>query len=203
MVSVITGDIINSSKSPTKKWLKVLKKELSKLGSSPTHWDIYRGDSFQAEVRSPADGLAVLIQIKAAVKSQKGVDVRMAMGIGEKAHRAKSITESNGSAFIHSGQLLEELKSLKVNMAVRSDNARFNDEINLYLKLALVIMNGWTTNAAETIHAALEYPDKSQEALGKLLKIKQNAVSTRLKRACYYEIKEVIEMYRSKVAELK
>ncbi|MND04250.1 hypothetical protein D3C83_244380 [compost metagenome] len=53
------------------------------------------------------------------------------------------------------------------------------------------------------MYAALEHPDKSQEALGKLWKIKQNAVSTRLKRACYYEIKDVIEMYRSKVTELK
>jgi hypothetical protein len=127
----------------------------------------------------------------------------MAIGIGDKDHGAKTITESNGSAFVHSGELVEELKKLKLNLAVRSKSTTFDSEINLYLKLALLIMDSWTTNAAETMHVALQNPDKSQEALGKLLKIKQNAVSTRLKRACYYELKELIEMYRTKVNELK
>jgi hypothetical protein len=203
MISVITGDIINSRRSTTKTWLKVLKKELNKLGDTPRQWEIYRGDSFQVEVKDPADALAAAVQIKAAIKSLKGVDVRVAIGIGEKDHSEKRVTESNGSAFVHSGELDEELKSRKMSMAVRSMNKKFDDEINLYLQLTLIIMDGWTTNAAETMHAAMEQPDKSQKALGKLLSIKQNAVSTRLKRACYYEIMEVIKMYRTKVAELK
>src|SRR5258708_7109996 len=185
MISVITGDIVNSRRSATKTWLKVLKKELSKFGDTPKQWEIFRGDSFQIEVKNPADALMIAIKIKAAIKSQKGVDVRMALGIGDKTHNAKNITESNGSAFVHSGQLVEELKSRKVNMAVKSTNAQFNDEINLYLKLALIVMDNWTTNTAETIYAKLEYPDKSQKDLGRLLRKPQNAVSTRLKRACY------------------
>lgn len=203
MTSVITGDIVNSRRSITKTWLKVLKKELSKLGDTPKQWEIFRGDSFQIEVKNPADALITAIKIKAAIKSQKGVDVRMALGIGDKTHNAKNITESNGSAFVHSGELVGELKSRKVNMAVKSINAQFNDEINLYLKLALIVMDSWTTNTAETIYAKLEYPDKSQKDLGRLLRKPQNAVSTRLKRACYYEIMDVIEMYRTKLAELK
>jgi hypothetical protein len=203
MISVITGDIIKSRRIPSTTWLGVLKKELNKIGDTPKQWEIYRGDSFQVEVKDAAEVLMVAIQLKAAVKSIKGVDVRIAIGIGDKTHNAKRITESNGSAFVHSGELIEELKSLKVNMAIKSKNERFDAEINLYLKLALLMMNSWTTNAAETIYAAMENPDKSQKALGRSLKIKQNAVSTRLKRACYYEIMEIIEMYRNKVAELK
>jgi len=203
MISVITGDIINSRKTQNATWLKVLKKELAKWGESPKQWEIYRGDSFQVEIKSNEDALAAAIQIKAAMKSLKGVDVRMAIGIGDKAFSTKSITESNGSAFVYSGELVEELKKLKLNLSIRSANTDFNKEMNLYLKLALITMDSWTTNAAETMHVALQHPDKSQEALGKLLGLKQNAISNRLKRACYYEIVELMEMYRTKLAELK
>jgi hypothetical protein len=203
MISVITGDIINSKRIKPASWLKVLKKDLNHWGDTPKQWEIYRGDSFQLEVKNAADALTAAIQVKAAIKSLKGVDVRMAIGIGEKNHNAKNITESNGSAFIHSGELLEELKGYKLNLAIRSPVPVFDTEMNLYLKLALVFMNSWTSNAAETIHVAMLHPDKSQEALGKLLGIKQNAVSTRLKRACYYEIIELIQIYRIKVAKLK
>ncbi|MBN8578286.1 MAG: transcriptional regulator [Cyclobacteriaceae bacterium] len=203
MICVLTGDIINSRRSDTKRWLKILRNELSKTGATPKNWEIYRGDSFQAEIKNPAQALHVALKLKAAIKTLKGTDVRIAVGIGDKTYNAKTITESNGSAFVHSGQLAGELKSLKMNLAVRSHNADFNNEINLYLKLLLLIMDNWTVNAAATLHAALEYPDKSQEALGKLLKVKQNAVSTRLKRACYYEVLEVLQMYQTKIKLLQ
>ncbi|MBX2894101.1 MAG: transcriptional regulator [Cyclobacteriaceae bacterium] len=202
MIAVITGDIIKSRRITTKAWLTSLKKELNKLGKTPQQWEIYRGDSFQVEVKNPADALLVAIKIKAAIKCLKDGDVRMGIGIGNKNYNARQITASNGGAFTNSGELLEALKSLKMNLAVRSDNEKFNSEINLYLKLISIIMDSWTINAAEAIYTVLDRPGKSQEALGKLLKIKQNAVSTRLKRACYYEIKEVIEMYRTKITEL-
>ena len=202
MISVISGDIINSRKTQSATWLKVLKKELSKWGDSPRQWNIYRGDSFQVEIKSATDALSAAFQIKAAIKSLKGMDVRMAIGIGEKEYSAKNITESKGSAFIHSGELVEAHKKLKLNLWIRSSNATFDREMNLYLKLALIVMDSWTTNAAEAIHTSLQHPEKSQEAIGKLLGIKQNAISTRLKRACYNEIIALNEMYQTKLAEL-
>lgn len=201
LTSILTGDIIDSRKTTAGRWLKVLKKELSTLGNSPKSWEIYRGDSFQAEVKNPADALLAAIRLKAALK-YIDVDVRIAIGLGEKTYNAKAITESNGSAFIYSGELVEELKQLKATMLVRSDHSQFDHEINLYLKLALVIMDGWTTNTAEVTYLALQYPTKSQEDLGKLLKKKQGSVSKLLKRACYTEISELIAMYRIKVAAL-
>jgi hypothetical protein len=202
MISVITGDIIDSKAQVPAAWLRAIKKELGKWGETPKQWEIYRGDSFQVEIKDPSEALGAAIQIKAAVKSLD-VDVRMAIGIGDKTYNARNITQSNGSAFVNSGMLTEELKKLRLNLSVRSSNPKFDRETNLYLKFASIIMDRWSRNAAEMIHAALQHPDKSQEALGKLLGIRQNAVSTRLKRACYYEIMELIEMYRIKVAELK
>jgi hypothetical protein len=175
---------------------------LNRLGSTPKNWDIYRGDSFQAVVNDPLDAITTAIRIKAALKSIKGVDVRMAIGIGNRTYNTKNITETSGSAFVNSGELVEALKSMKVNLAVRSQWPDFDAEVNLYLKLALVAMDSWTTNSAEIVHVALQNPGKSQLEYGKTLGIKQNAVSARLKRACYYEIVEVIDMYKMKLKKL-
>lgn len=201
MIGVITGDIIHSKSVTPKAWLGILKTELKKIGSSPKQWEIYRGDSFQAEIADPMEALTVAIKIKAAIKSIKNVDVRMALGIGDKTYSSK-ITESNGTAFVLSGEKYENLKKEKQNLAIQSQWPMFDREINLYLRLGLVVMDRWTTNAAEIVKIALENPEKPQEILGKKLGIKQNAVSTRLKRARYDEIRALNEMYKIKLKSL-
>lgn len=202
MISVISGDIINSRTLQPAQWLRLLKKTLDYWGHSPGQWEIYRGDSFQLEVKDASKSLSTAIQIKAAVKSAKNLDIRLAIGLGDKKYNAEKISESNGSAFIYSGELVEELKKTGVNMAVRSAHPTFDQEINLYLKLALFRMNKWSDHIAETVYTAWQNPGKSQEAIGKILKIKQNGVSMRLKRAGFEEITEMIRLYEEKVTKL-
>ena len=203
MVCVITGDIINSTQQDPKDWLGALKGELNKIGKSPKTWEIYRGDSFQVIINDPAKALITAIKIKAALKSVQDTDVRMALGLGSKTHDAAKVTESNGSAFVHSGEKFEMLKKDKQNLCIKSDWPQFDNEMNLYLKLSLIAMDNWTINAAEVVLAAIENPNKLQEELGQLVGIKQNAVSNRLKRAYYGEIMEVNEMYKLKLKDLK
>ena len=203
MIAVITGDIINSKKLNPKKWLKPLKAELETIGPDPKFWEIYRGDSFQLMITNTADALVTAIKIKASLKSISNMDVRMAVGIGTKTHSAQKVTESNGTAFVHSGEKFEMLKKEKQNLAIKSDWPEFDKEMNLYLKLALIAMDNWTTNAAEIVKTTMENPDKLQEELGQIVGIKQNAISNRLKRAYYDEIMEVNEMYKSKLKTLK
>jgi hypothetical protein len=202
MVCVITGDIINSKKVNPKNWLIPLKTELNTTGKSPKYWEIYRGDSFQVVISNPLDGLKTAIKIKARLKSIKHINVRMAMGIGNLTYNAPNITESNGTAFVNSGEKFELLKKEKQNLAVKSNWPEFDKEINLYLRLSLIAMDSWTVNAAEIVKTAMENPNKSQEELGQIVRIKQNAISTRLKRAFYDEIMEVNEMYVNKLKVL-
>jgi hypothetical protein len=199
MVAVITGDVIDSKKNAPGIWLTPLKKELNRIGKTPKTWQIYRGDSFQVVISKPEDALLVAMKLKASLKAVKGINVRMAIGIGNRTYNAAKVTESNGSAFVNSGEKFETLKQEKQNLAVKSDSAEFDNEMNLYLKLALIAMNNWTVNTAEIVSVAMENPDKSQQQLGKMVGIKQSAISTRLRRAYYEEIMEVNEMYKSKV----
>ena len=203
MVSVITGDIINSKKNVPRTWLVPLKKELNRIGEDPKYWQIYRGDSFQAVINKPEEALLTVMKIKAALKSISGMNVRIAIGIGGRNYNAAKVTESNGSAFVHSGEKFESLNREKQNLAIKSDWPKFDNEMNLYLKLALIAMDNWTVNAAEIVKVAMENPAKSQRQLGVMIGIKQSAISTRLRRAYYEEIMEVNEMYIAKIKLLK
>jgi len=203
MVSVITGDIINSKTNVPRTWLVPLKKELNRIGEDPKYWQIYRGDSFQAVINKPEEALLTVMKIKAALKSIRGINVRIAIGIGGRNYNAAKVTESNGSAFVHSGEKFESLSREKQNLAIKSDWPQFDNEMNLYLKLALIAMDNWTVNAAEIVKVTMENPDKSQHQLGVMIGIKQSAISTRLRRAYYEEIMEVNEMYIAKIKLLK
>jgi len=203
MVSVITGDIINSKTNVPRTWLVPLKKELNRIGEDPKYWQIYRGDSFQAVINKPEEALLTVMKIKAALKSISGMNVRIAIGIGGRNYNAAKVTESNGSAFVHSGEKFESLNREKQNLAIKSDWPKFDNEMNLYLKLALIAMDNWTVNAAEIVKVAMENPAKSQRQLGVMIGIKQSAISTRLRRAYYEEIMEVNEMYIAKIKLLK
>lgn len=195
MVAIITGDIVGSSKVSPDIWLKVLKKELNKIGKNPATWQIYRGDSFQLLVKNPMEALHHAINIKAAFKQIAPLDIRMSIGIGTKTFDAPKITECNGSAFENSGERFENLKKESLNLAIKSPWNEFDIDMNLYIKLALVIMNNWTENAAGIMKLSMEHPELSQQQLGDLLHLKQNSISRRLKRAYQTEILEVMEMY--------
>jgi hypothetical protein len=201
--SIITGDLIKSRNISSKYWLPSLRKVLATEGSTPRTWEIFRGDSFQVEIKNPSQALLKAVQIKAAIKRIKNLDVRMALGIGSKNHAAPKITESNGQAFVFSGELLEEITKEKRNLAIRTPWQEFDHEINLYLKLALVIMDDWSPSSAELVQILTEHHEENrdlkQNKIAAKLRITQSSVSTRIKRAYYSEIQAVLDRYQEKI----
>ncbi|WP_296385092.1 transcriptional regulator [Winogradskyella sp.] len=203
MTSVITGDIIKSrSVSDQDLWLKELKYALSMLSSDKSYYEIYRGDSFQFEYREYYASFKAAVYIKACIKSIKGLDVRMSIGIGEKSHTGETVSESNGEAFIFSGETFETLKKEKKNLKIKTKHFELDKELNLYFKLALIAMDNWTVNSAEIVKLSLENPNMIQSELAKLIGISQDAVSKRQKRAYLDEILELDLLYRHKIAKL-
>ena len=202
MIAILTADIINSRKLPSKKWMDALKAFLNTFGKSPNDWEIYRGDEFQIEIKNPEDALLIAVQIKAFFKSIN-LDIRMSLGFGEKTYKTRKITESNGSAFIRSGEIFETLKKQKLNLAIHSGNATFDEEFNLMLKLSLSFMDNWLQQSAEFVLVAIQNPTLSQEEIGAILGINQAAVSRRQKRANYELIKELDLYFRKKIKILE
>ncbi len=198
MISVLTGDIINSRKLPSEVWMNGLKKILNTIGPNPSRWEIYRGDEFQLEIDNPAEALQIAIQIKAYLKTLR-LDARMAIGTGEKSHNAEKISESNGTAFVRSGELFETLKKQKVTLAISSGQADFDERINLMLRLGLTFMNQWLVQSAELVLVAIENQSLSQEEIGQRLGINQAAVSRRRKRANFDLVIELETYYRENI----
>ncbi|WP_111709345.1 SatD family protein [Lutibacter citreus] len=199
MIGIITGDIINSRAIEPKEWMPKLKSILSVFGLEPEKWEIYRGDSFQLEVASE-NSLKAAILIKATIKLVKGLDVRLAIGIGEKSYSTQKITESNGSAFVNSGECFDNLK--KSHLAIKTANEDFNTEMNLFFDLAQLTINNWSQKSAEVVKTAIEHPNKTQKELSVLLNKSQSTINKGLKIAGYDEIMRMEKFYRNQISKL-
>ncbi|MBI2281470.1 MAG: hypothetical protein HYU68_12410 [Bacteroidetes bacterium] len=212
MVAVIKGDIVASRKlTDQEKWLSPLKNLLASWGNTPQDWELVWGDFFQIEISDPEDVLKKVFEIKALIKKIEPIDdrkkistidVRMAIGIGEKTYTGERISESNGPAFIHAGDKFDLLKKENVNIGLKSPWQNFDEEINLYLKLAGTFMDKWSVSSAELIEIVLKKPHTTQEEIGKILGIKQSGVSGRWNRAHAEEILAVEKMFRKKIKNL-
>ena len=201
LTSIITGDIIGSRTTTSSKWLSPLKKALSFHGNSPYAWDIFRGDSFQVEIKHPTDALFAALHIKATLKTTKAVDVRMAIGIGSIISRARKITESEGEAFLFSGEKYETLKKDKVTLAIRTPWPTFDHEMNICLRLVALLVDGWSPGSAELFKLLLEEPTLNQEKIARKLNVTQPSVSERHQRAHYDEIMAFEALFREKVQQ--
>ena len=165
MICILTGDIKGSRKAKSKNWLAELKELFLQFGKNPADWEIYRGDEFQIEIKDCEEALLIAFQIKAFLRTIS-LDARMSIGIGEKTSKAKRISESNGSAFVYSGEAFEVMKKNKINLVVQSADNQFNKDMNLLIRLGLSFMDNWLAQQAEYVLLAINNPELSQEEMG-------------------------------------
>lgn len=177
-------------------WLEQLKAALGHFGVSPHDWQIYRGDSFQLWVENPENSIAIAIWLKAVMRSLgiKGLDVRMAIGVGRVDYVSDQVIESNGEAFIYSGTLFDTLK--KRTLAIKTPWHELDKSINLCLKLALLTMDRWTANSAQIVSLSMQMPHATQSEIAQELNIPQSRVSEGLDRAGYEAIMEMEQYCR-------
>ncbi|MDO1511309.1 SatD family protein [Maribacter confluentis] len=201
MIAIITGDIINSENYPSSQWIDMLKTYFNQFGASPMNWEIYRGDEFQLKV-TKQNALFTAIRIKAMLKTIKGLDVRMGIGIGLETYIGSGVTESNGPAYQRSGRNFESLKDSKVNLSIATGVAQYDRTLNLMLQLALDFMDDWSVVSAEIVALVLDHPDDSQKEIAQKLGIKQSAVSQRLKRARLDLVLNLLNYYKEIITEI-
>lgn len=202
IISVITGDIVQSRLVQNSAWLGKLKKVLSLEGKSPATWQVYRGDSFQVEVKDPRQALLTAIRIKAAVKTVKNLDVRMAIGVGDKKFSSNRVAESDGEAFVRSGESLETLKKSKQTLVIRSPWPEFDRDMNVCFRLACIPMDDWTPTSAELIQILTTGKHVTQKALARRLGVTQPSISERQNRSHYDEVMALEQLYREKMQRL-
>lgn len=204
MIAVIKGDIIGSRKIVDQnRWLSPLKSLLEKEWQyqSPQQWEIVWGDTFQIEISKPEQVLLKALELKTLIKKTGIIDVRLAIGIGEKTYNAEKISESNGTAFIYAGEIFATLEKENKNILIKTPWADFDDEINRYLYLTSTFMDKWSVYSAELIEIILKKPTITQKEIGEKLGIKQNSVSGRWTRANADELLEVEKVFREKIKQ--
>ncbi|MEX2484661.1 MAG: SatD family protein [Brumimicrobium sp.] len=198
MIAVITGDVINSRKGKVESWIDALKEVLNQYGSEPENWEIYRGDSFQLSLDAEKALLAA-IHIKSTVKQTKAHDVRIAIGLGAEKYSASKITESNGSAYVNSGECFEDMK--KQTLAIKSNNKLLDQSLNIMLSLSLLTTNNWSITVSKVIKTAIENPKKNQKSLAKILGKSQSSISEALKRGGFEEVMSMNEYYKNNITQ--
>ncbi|MDM8175402.1 MULTISPECIES: MarR family transcriptional regulator [Olivibacter] len=203
MIAVLTGDIINSRKAKSaREWNDLLKESLSKVTESDTDWEIFRGDSFQLELSNPVNALHSALYLKASLKTVKDLDARISIGVGAKSFTGERVTESYGDAYLFSGEQFELLKKNKQTLAIRTGNNTFNEDFNLFFRLALTFIDNWTPNSAMLVQTVFDHPSLSQKELGEILGISQSSVSERFNRAYLAEIRDLIELFEKRLKSI-
>jgi len=192
MTAVITGDIIDSQRGQVDSWMEPLKRVLNAYGDTPKDWEIYRGDSFQLKV-DVKTALLAAIHLKAAIKQTKVYDLRMAIGLGEESYSSARVSESNGSAFVHSGECFDSLKKKK--LAIKSPRSAVDEPLNIMIQLALLTMDDWSQVVSTVIKTAIENPEKTQSEWAQLLDRSQSNISEALSRGGYEEIMKMNDYY--------
>lgn len=195
MVAVLTADIIDSARRPAAEWLGPLREMLGEMGRNPADWEIYRGDEIQLRT-SPERALLIAVRLKALLRSLPGLDIRIAMGLGDESFRAERVGESNGTAYQRSGRAFGKLREQRSHMLVDSGQEEADRVLNLLLKMALQFMDQWTRVSAESVALALAHPEASQQELANRLGIRQSAVSQRQTRARLDLVEELLAYYR-------
>lgn len=199
MVAVITGDVVNSRGLEPQIWLDDLKLALNGFGDEPSSWFVFRGDSFQLEV-DVMDALLASLLIKSTLKQHKNIDVRLAIGIGEVSYKASIVAESNGSAYVNSGESFDALKKQK--LTIKSPWKNFDRSMNIILHLATFTIDGWTTNMALIVNTLLLNPKTTQKELALKLDKKQSNISLSLKNAGFIHLKQILKYYSYEIKRL-
>ena len=195
MTSILTGDIINSRNTSSNEWLPLLKTAFKTVGETPKTWEIYRGDSFQLEIKNPEQAFFFAIELKTILKKIKNLDVRIAIGIGSKNDDYKNITEGSGEAFINSGKAFDNLLK-KQNLAIITPWQEIDKIFNTAFAISLLVMDNWTVNSADFIEMCLRNPNTTQKLIAKELNISESSASERRKRAGLDEILQLEKLYR-------
>lgn len=195
---VITGDIIKSRNIKAEcrdefwKHLKEIEQELANL--SLIRIEVYRGDGFQILVDNPIQVLRVALLLRAKLRSKESAkwDARLAIGVGEVAYQADTVSMSDGEAYSNSGWEFDELGKRK--FSIRTPWKDINDELRVSTAFVDDIVSKWTFQQASVIYTALSR-DVSQKQIAEDIGKKAQNVNQLLRNAKEGLLKKYLERY--------
>jgi hypothetical protein len=201
LYSVITGDIIKSSKLSLENYkllIKVMKnssKDLSNVFPDALKYEpeLFRGDSWQLLIKKPELALSIAMFYRAYLKAKmqlSSIDARMAISIG-----TVDLIESSfgvGNAYKISGKALDKKGKRKIRFV--SDVIPNSDFIDLIIQNTDFISSKWTSNQCNIVLLALQNLD--QKSIASKLHITQSAVSQQIDASGWTIIDQSIRLFK-------
>lgn len=202
--AVLTGDIVNSTRLSSSKTGR-LTRQITALFSKHK-MEFYRGDSFQAYVKSPAEALrlALLCRTSAINISKDGKiisDVRISIGIGNITGPVRTLKTAQGEAFVLSGRKLDELLKTEQRLAISCSDALANAGLQVIADYINSIFELMTAKQSEVIFELLH--GQQQQAVAKKLKKTKSSIHQRVTAGRWPEIEKLLQQYENIINLIK
>jgi hypothetical protein len=184
--AVLTGDLIGStaaSPAMVEAAMATILRTARRIGPT-TRFTRYRGDGWQIYLDDPGQGLWAMLLIAAELRAAKGLESRIALGLGSAyGGSADSLTTAGGSAFVASGRALDNLQPpQRLTIAVDTDHVDV-----LHARLVALIderVADWSPEQAEAMAYDLAPEDHlAQAQIAARLGVSRQAIAARLKAA--------------------
>lgn len=188
--AVITADMVNStqfSREESTAWLEELlailhQNQAFKWALKP---EIYRGDSFQAVLKSSDEAMRMAILARACMrKHAPNADMRVAIGIGHTEQLTDRPGTSDGEAFRLSGHLADTIRQQKARIGIALP--RPSEPLSATLDLLETVIESWTSAQSQVIEALLLGKNVTQ--IAEMLSISQSAASQRVASSKWWAI---------------
>jgi hypothetical protein len=151
--------------------------------TGPAHFTRFRGDGWQLVTARPEMALRLAIASLAALARTTGPRTRLVIGLGEIESLAEGdLGAASGSAFLRSGQALDELPSRRRLAALGAPSA-VASWLDCTLYLIEYISDRWSAPQAEAVALAVAPGWETQGDLAERLGITRQAIHARLSGA--------------------
>ena len=198
--AVVTADIVNSTKLSKIQYKKLIKSLEGIL--QPYQHEFFRGDSFQAFVKSPNEALRVLLQARtAAMKLSESFacDIRASIGIGHAKLPVKSFQTASGDVFILSGRAFDEMeKEERLIIVCNEKNKAVNSGLKVISQFIDYLFQRLTFKQAAVVYELLM--ERTQVDTAKRLKKSQATVHKHIQAAGWPEIEKLLTEYKNLIA---
>ncbi len=214
LYAIATGDVISSSRlsAGRRRALHETMTATSRAlrqafrGAIPIEVDIFRGDSWQMLVSSPALALRAALFYRAGVRSRMGshrVDMRIAIAIGTLDFiPGKRLSEGDGEAFQLSGKALDSMGK-NASMAFRFQDRPEEKVLDVVVKLVDALAARWSDKQALAVTGALQ--GWKQDKIAKTCwsePISQQAVAQHLSRAAWSSVETGLVYFEETVGRI-
>lgn len=197
--AVITGDIVASTRLPKPVLNKLLKKITAVLAPYPH--EFFRGDSFQAFIKSADEAYAVLLRLRLeALVLEAGTaapasDIRASIGIGQVRPPVNTIRTATDEAFVLSGRLFEQLRTAhRLLIATPEKNTVVNTGLHVLASFTDFIFERMTSKQAAVVKELLQ--QKTQVEVAKTLKKSQATIHQHAQAAGWPALEKLTADYK-------